>query len=73
MTTSHRTSMNTISEKDAMSIKSISTMASTKSLLKSMLPSKRTSELIKPRSKESPAAKAERKAIKAEATYYALR
>lgn len=73
MTAPNRTNMNAITEKDAMSMRSISTMASTKSLLKSMLPSKRSTRPIDARSKETPAAKAERKAIKAEATYYALR
>jgi len=65
--------MNAISEQDAMSMKSASTMASTKSLLKSMLATKRWTETKKTLSKETPAEKSERKAIKAEATYYALR
>ena len=73
MTTSNRSNMNTISEKDAMSVRSTSTMASTKSLLKSILPSKRSTKNVETRSKETPAEKAERKAIHAEATYFALR
>jgi len=73
MHSSHRANMNAISEKDAMSMKSTSTMTSTKSLLKSMLATKRSPKTTKTTSKETPVEKSERKAIKAEATYYALR
>jgi hypothetical protein len=48
-------------------------MASTKALLKSILPSKRDTKPATSRSKATPAEKSEMKAIRAEATYYALR
>lgn len=75
MVTSDRSSTSTMPEKDNMSTRSTSTIASTVALVKSMLPSKRytKSKPAKPRSTESPMSKAEREAIHAEARYYALR
>lgn len=77
MTTSYRssTSPSIMTEKDNMSTKSTSTIASTVAMIKSTLRSKRytKSKPTKPRSTESPMSKAEREAIHAEARYYALR
>jgi hypothetical protein len=72
---SYRTSMDPNSEKDAMSIKSTSTMGSTRALLKSILPSKRCAKSIEIRDGQTaPAAtKSQKKAIRAEAVYTALR
>ncbi len=55
------------SEKDAFSIRSASTMRSTTSLLKSLIPSKRTKTAKPARKIETPAEKAERKRVEAEA------
>ncbi|KAJ4983283.1 hypothetical protein SVAN01_11210 [Stagonosporopsis vannaccii] len=55
------------SEKDALSIRSTSTARSTTSLLRSMLPSRRTKLAKATKREETPAEKSERKRIEAEA------
>ena len=67
MSSTYRPSMDSRLEKDAMSIKSTSTARSTTSLLRSLLPSKRTKPAKAPRRAETPAEKAARKHIEAEA------
>ncbi|KAH7359854.1 hypothetical protein BKA66DRAFT_472193 [Pyrenochaeta sp. MPI-SDFR-AT-0127] len=69
MASPNRSNMNTRSEKDDMSMKSTSTMASTKSLLRSMLPSTRHKGTGETRRAETPTEKTERKLIKAEAMH----
>lgn len=70
---SYRQSTSTMAEKDNMSTKSTSTVASTVALIKSYLPSKRYTKPATPKSKETPQQKSQRKAIEAEARYYAFR
>ena len=60
---------NTSPEKDAMSTRSVSTMASTKALLQSMLPSKRQKPAAKDKNTSTPADKTERDLLKAEALH----
>ena len=67
MTNSCRPSMDTQSEKDAISVKTTSTIRSTASLIRSLLPSERTKPSKPFRHTETPTKKAERKYIEAEA------
>lgn len=59
--------MDALSEKDAMSIRSTSTARSTTSLLRSILPSRRSKNGTVARKVETPGEKAARKRIEAEA------
>jgi hypothetical protein len=67
MSPTNRLGPSKTSEKDTASTKSVSTMASTKSLLRSLLPHKRSENASETNNTESPARKAERKLNRAEA------
>ena len=60
---------NTSLEKDTMSTRSVSTMTSTKSHLRSILPSKRSKPAAKSKTTKTPADKTEEKLLKAEALH----
>ncbi|KAF2846585.1 hypothetical protein T440DRAFT_223864 [Plenodomus tracheiphilus IPT5] len=67
MSSSDQSSIHTTSQTDAMSTKSTSTMATTKSLLRSILPSKKPRDPKATKDSETPAQKSERRLREAEA------
>ncbi|KAI1509334.1 hypothetical protein L13192_07835 [Pyrenophora tritici-repentis] len=69
MPSSNQPSTSTISDKDAMSMRSTSTIASTKALLKSLLPSRKSKAAVEDRTVATPAQQAQQKATKAEALH----
>ncbi|RYN32164.1 hypothetical protein AA0112_g6111 [Alternaria arborescens] len=70
MTSTNRASSSTPSKSDAISTTSNTTMASTKSLLRSILPHKRSKETVESKKTESPEEKAKRDLNHADALYH---
>ncbi|KAH9870869.1 hypothetical protein J1614_006441 [Plenodomus biglobosus] len=72
MSSSKHSSLHTTTEKDAMSTRSTSTIATTKSLLRSILPSRKGNGPKTSKNPDTPAQESERKLREAEARYDVL-